>query len=364
MVERVAPHPIGLQEPGHTRRGGRAAPPGRYTIFGSDALERRIFADIEKCVSAIRGIVPSGMLEAVVLGGGFGRGEGGVLRTGVSESPYNDYDLFAITTRVWRPVRWALRRRLVQCAEELGRVVDLEVEVGLITRDELEDGPITLMRCDLRHGGRVVYGDPHVLERMPPLPPALIPLREATRLLVNRGALLLMAREELERTGERPDFERVARYARKAVLACGDAWLIAHNGYRPSWLERAGALREVASTPEWLLSAYPEAIDHRLRGTPARAPAELAQAVSDLAPRLLDMLLAVERLRLDQPTLAWQNYGRAVQHPSSLDERYAPLAAMLPHVLSGVATRSAAEAVPRGEQGAAGDFLARWRHAN
>ena len=56
------------------------APSLRFTLDGDDALERGLKRTCARVLSGIRGLIPADKLEAVVLGGGYGRGEGGVLR--------------------------------------------------------------------------------------------------------------------------------------------------------------------------------------------------------------------------------------------------------------------------------------------
>src|SRR5471032_3020939 len=68
VVERF-PHPVAL------------ARPRRFTLDGDDALERHLERTCARVLSGIRGLIPAKKLEAVLLGGGYGRGEGGVLRS-------------------------------------------------------------------------------------------------------------------------------------------------------------------------------------------------------------------------------------------------------------------------------------------
>src|SRR5438105_13305058 len=66
----------------------------RFTLDGSDELEallRQLCTHISERVARL---VPEGKLEALVLGGGYGRGEGGVLTTDAGERPYNDLEFY------------------------------------------------------------------------------------------------------------------------------------------------------------------------------------------------------------------------------------------------------------------------------
>ena len=68
----------------------------RYTVVPDAALESlidRTLAEIASEIDALR--LPC--LQAVVLGGGYGRGEGGVLHTPAGGRLYNDLDFFVVS---------------------------------------------------------------------------------------------------------------------------------------------------------------------------------------------------------------------------------------------------------------------------
>src|SRR5206468_3070993 len=70
------------------------ADPLRFTLDGSDSLEARLRALCARVSEGAQKIFPPGSLEALVLGGGYGRGEGGVLRTPSGHEPYNDIEFY------------------------------------------------------------------------------------------------------------------------------------------------------------------------------------------------------------------------------------------------------------------------------
>src|SRR4051794_37699748 len=70
----------------------------RFTMDGDDALEKHLTRGCEQVLSGVRGLIPAHKLEAVLLGGGYGRGEGGVLRTSEGDRPYNDLEFYVAIT--------------------------------------------------------------------------------------------------------------------------------------------------------------------------------------------------------------------------------------------------------------------------
>ena len=66
----------------------------RFTIDGSPALEQHLQKTCELVLAGIREVIPARKLEGLVLGGGYGRGEGGVLRGPSGDQPYNDLEYY------------------------------------------------------------------------------------------------------------------------------------------------------------------------------------------------------------------------------------------------------------------------------
>lgn len=222
----------------------------RFTLDGADALERRLADTCADFGHGVQGIVPPDRLQAVLLGGGYGRGEGGVLATPAGDQPYNDLEFFVfargaprLNERRYGPALHALAHRLT---DALG----IEVEFKLTSLETLRDGPTTLFAHDLVRGHRVVFGLPDALAPCAAHGDASrIPLHEATRLLFNRCSGLLFAAERLARaefTAENADF--VGRNLAKLRLALGDVVLIARGEYHWSCRERDRRLAGVAET--------------------------------------------------------------------------------------------------------------------
>ncbi len=224
--------------------------PRRFTPDGDEALERHLELTCARIVSGIRGLVPEGRLEAVLLGGGYGRGEGGVLRGDSGDRPYNDLE-FYVAIRGNRHLNEArFGRRLEVLGEILTHLADAEVEFKVTSLAEMASKGVSMFSYDLASGHRLLWGTAPE-ESVPAwalhLGAENIPPSEATRLLMNRCSGLLFARDRLEREPFRPaDSDFVRRNIAKAQLACGDAILTAHGRYHWSCRERHRRLAEFA----------------------------------------------------------------------------------------------------------------------
>ncbi|HWD94266.1 MAG TPA: glycosyltransferase family 2 protein [Verrucomicrobiae bacterium] len=253
--------------------GNGACPPGlpRFTMDGSEALEKRLAQTCEKVLAEVRALVPDDKLEALVLGGGYGRGQGGVLKTKSGDAPYNDLEFYVFLrgNRIFNERKF--HEPLQALGERLSPDAGLHVEFKVDSLRRLRRSPVTMFSYDLVSGHRILFGGENVFadcERHRDA--SQIPLSEAARLLFNRCTGLLLAKELLrkrELTAEDADF--VGRNLAKAQLALGDAVLVAAGKYHWDCLQRRRALNELTTDEEPLWARevqrhHAEGVDFKL----------------------------------------------------------------------------------------------------
>ena len=147
----------------------------RFTIDGSDALERQLAEICDQARMGVEKVVPARKIEALVLGGGYGRGEGGVLRIGSGDAPYNDVEfyLFIRGARLVNEKRYG--KAVFGLAEDLSKRSGLHVEFKIDSLDRLRETPISMFTYDLVSASRAILGrdDRHARGRAgSPLPAA------------------------------------------------------------------------------------------------------------------------------------------------------------------------------------------------
>lgn len=212
----------------------------RFTVDGGTALERRLEETCQRVVEGVRALIPVNKLAGVILAGGYGRGEGGVLREAGDELPYNDMEFYVFTNGSALVDEPKYRDALHHLGHELSPKAGLEVEFKVLTSHKLRTATPSMFYYDLvaRHrrllgGEELLAGCQHHAEAR------TIPLCEATRLLMNRCTGLLFSSERLQHetfTDEDADF--VGRNFAKAQLALGDVLLAARGRYHWSCRER------------------------------------------------------------------------------------------------------------------------------
>jgi rhamnosyltransferase len=221
----------------------------QFTVDGSEALENQLARVCEKVLAGVRGLVPENKLEALVLGGGYGRGQGGVLKTSSGDAPYNDLEFYVFMrgNRVLNERNF--HRPLEELGERLSAEAGLHVEFKVDSLARLRRSLITMFSYDLVSGHRILLGEESIFNGCEHhRDAAAISLAEATRLLFNRCTGLLLAKERLmkrELTLEEADF--VGRNLAKAQLALGDVVLVTEGKYHWNCVERKKALDELAA---------------------------------------------------------------------------------------------------------------------
>lgn len=282
---------------------------GKYTLESLPQLEERIDRDLKHIMTAVQSLPESQAFLGAVLLGGYGRGEG----TPFNSEPFNDYDLVILGRPMSRWHRQKLQKQLHQLEATLTAQLGIAVDLYLHTPDSLRNAGPTLMNVEMKRGHRVVWGDPALLADFPYNSLSEVPLEEGTRLLLNRGRLLLeVDSSEL----------RLRKFIFKIYLAFGDCVLLALKQYDLYYANKAHRIVSACQSinipqKEWLIAAYQRAIEFKLRGDASLLFEGNLQELYEEAKRTyLTFFLWYEGLRLGQPINSLDEYQEALaQHP-------------------------------------------------
>ncbi|MBA4136082.1 MAG: hypothetical protein C0518_02055 [Opitutus sp.] len=313
-------------------------PNQRFTPEGGEALEEHLERTCSRVLHAVRALIPPAKLEAVYLGGGYGRGEGGVLVTERGERPYNDLEFYVFAGGNRHLNEWRHARALDVLGEILTPSAGAHVEFKIASGREFERQPISMFSYDLVSAHRVLFGSDYYFQRCSHHCHApKIPLAEATRLLMNRCSGLLFARELLENAAFTPaDADFVSRNIAKAQLALGDAVLTVFHRYHWSCKERHRRLKHdlaLANAPAWreeILRLHVDGVRFKLHPTcSTESRDQLRARWEQLLPHALQVWLWVEEQRLGLPFANARHYALEMHAKDSAGGSPRKLAAQL-----------------------------------
>jgi len=201
-------------------------------------------------------------LKAIILMGGYGRGEGAVEIHNGKPRLINDFDMYVITERQL-PDDF-LESVALKCSKLIGKggIAHPEgfekrynfeeffhVDIRCIPEKRLPLLPPTVRYFEMRNTSTVLYGDKKILEKLPKISPEDIPKSEALRLIMNRMMLLIMSFSSkfiLKRNYMTEDEHGImVYYIGKSYLTAAEALLIFSGDFKPTYSERAVVFEKI-----------------------------------------------------------------------------------------------------------------------
>jgi len=264
----------------------------------------------EAASAALRVGIPVG---TIVLGGGYGRGEGGIWRAGESGQAalHNDLDFFLFSDRPDDPrlLAW-VEMEEKQWTSHLG----IHVDFACLSPRSLDAVSGSMMLTDLALGYRQVFGAVDFIDAAARRCDASrLPLWEASRLLWNRGTGLYFARCRIAERSE-PGF--VERNQQKLALALGDALLCLAGKHDPSVEERGRRLKNLPmeefaiDIAGKIRDCHRDAVEFKLQPRSVDVDWGRWQKRDESLTRLwAEVFLRVESVRLGRPYPALSDYA-------------------------------------------------------
>lgn len=305
-----------------------------FTAAGTPAAERHAaetLAAVVSCLSEAAG----GAWRGAFLGGALGHGEGatdeGPAGEAVCASPF---EVFAVLD-VGSGRAAAAGRELAAALSRTSRSRRVGAAVSVLPAGAL--GTLQAGRDLLEALGarRVVSGEATLLDGARVSGAERPASAEALRLLVKRGAALLLADRGLSGSGSAIAARRAFAAADDAGLACAEALLLSAGRWAPGEAAREAALRVLGSPGagsasgihsrmSWtrfrdVLEAQRAALARRRAGAPPDGLLPARTETARATDRFLEVLRLTEEERLSASLPDWTAHARAllVRHPSS-----------------------------------------------
>lgn len=288
---------------------------GKYSVKGSPAFDSRIDADMKRIADAVYASSFSNHWRALVLFGSYGRGEGSlIIGPSGEELPFNDYNLVVVTDSLAPLLKHALKKLEKELSEELGlQVVLLPYLAGALPKCEF-----SLLNYEMKYSHRVLRGNQTILAAMPAYAHDAIPRSEGTRLLMNRGKLLLDIKRRLAQPEPLTQEERMRflKFLFQVDLAFGDCALLLRGTYDLSYAVKRNRLPEIdlsgLDDARAFVETYCRAIDFKERADfQTLKNSNVHLRFAEALKRYEQFFLWYERRRLNRKFQTVEKYAHA-----------------------------------------------------
>lgn len=289
----------------------RETPWGRFTVYGDEALEGQATA----LAAAIRGAasehLPPSSVRALVLLGGYGRGEGGVELVEGRQRLHNNFDILLVHPAGRAPTS-AHRSALRRAFEVLEEQFDVGIDFACQPDAYLRRAPSLVMWYDMRHGHKTLLGDADFVPSLSRFSVDRIPEYDIRNLLVNRASLLVINEFLLDQVADPDAVHRtIVKHTAKAIIGYGDALLHLNGQYHWSYRVKQERMRSLYTVPAAFRSLYDQSATFRLLPRyDQRETGDLRSWLSGLIETLEPVHLGFEAARLASPDLTWTDYPR------------------------------------------------------
>ncbi|WP_372369495.1 hypothetical protein [Candidatus Uabimicrobium sp. HlEnr_7] len=280
---------------------------GKFTIKGSSELESKITAIMKEVVSTLKPLLPPKNYRALILIGGYGRGEGGVeIQNGV-QKPHNNFDFLLLTKNLSDNQK--LKNALDSAVVPLVKKYDIGMDIGMIDYQKLRRSSRLVMWHDMYFGHKVILGAEDCISSLKKFASKNIVRQDIINLLVNRGTLLLINELLLQKCSLEDEVIRrlIIKHTVKAVIGYGDALLYFRGAYSWSYAEKQ-RLMQSQSVDSVFKKLYDEMINFRFQPQYENyLQLDLGKWIDGLLPQLANVHLLCEQKRLKK-NITWENY--------------------------------------------------------
>lgn len=290
---------------------------GIYTIYDIEDIDQNIQKKLDYIVDRILEFIGSHNILAIILTGGFGRGEGGVVLENQKIRLINDLDINIICkASKYRSVVSKSRKDLEPFAQKLAAEVEIkQVDLGIIHPAKFYFMTNKVSSYEYRHGHKILYGKIDIKNKIKEIKPEELPITDGAQYFLTRGSGMIIPALTFYKT-----YHVLKRYREnfyielnKAILAMGDALLLLNRKYRCSYKERLTFIGLIyfggIPNGEVIKRLYKEALKWKLKPEfewhGDKKEIERWFYIRDL---FSDFFLWFENKRLNRQYLSWFNY--------------------------------------------------------
>ncbi len=283
---------------------------GKFTVKGSEDLEKRITEIVKEVVFIIESQIYPKQYRALIILGGYGRGEGGVVTINGKEYPHNNLDFLLITKNLRNKKQNELKKKIYSKFAPLNRKIKTQIDIGLVNESSLKHTTNRIIWYDMRFGHKTILGDKNFVHSLKRFRLQTIPKWDARNLLVNRGTLIIINEFLLKK--KNPDsniLKLIIKHINKAIIGYGDALLFFLNDYNWSYVEKKKRMQNRNDVSEDFKKIYDNAMEFRFK------PEYDNYVIGDLIQWMKELKIHFEHIHkfceskhLGKPEIDWNEY--------------------------------------------------------
>ncbi|MCM8534023.1 MAG: hypothetical protein NE330_22870 [Lentisphaeraceae bacterium] len=284
---------------------------GRFSAKGSDLFEEKMTDTLKKIALHFNDFLNPKEFQSLVLLGGYGRGEGGVLNKGNSEEAHNNLDFILISRNISSKRSKTLQEEIdLEIIKINQEITSIAIDLSIISSSKLASSSPLMIWYDMRHGHKTILGDPNFVPMLKQFTLESIPKWDARNLLINRGTLLIINDLILEKKSlSETDEKLIIKHAIKAIIGYGDALLFFKGKYHWSYVEKLKRIEALDEINKEFKNLYIEAANFRFTPNYDKyLKYDLKTWMSQLRLLLSPVMLECEKVISGKSNLSWNNY--------------------------------------------------------
>ena len=292
---------------------------GKLSIKGSLHFEQKMTDLLNDISSDIEKHIPSDHYKCVILIGGYGRGEGGVIKIQNIEYPHNNLDFLIVSKGLNKTSELKLKKDINKIIIKHCQRVDIDFDLSLISEFKLKACDPLVITYDMKYGHKVINGDSTFLKNMERFNIEYIPDWDIRNLMVNRGTLLTINDLILNKKYHTmKDIKTVIKHCVKAIIGYGDALLYYNGNYHYSYVEKQRRMSNLTHIDQEFRKMYDDAMSFRFEPNYQKYLEEdLIQFQKNVKRVLKEVHLECESMALKKKNIQWSTYFETALNSSS-----------------------------------------------
>jgi len=279
----------------------------QLTYYNNKETELFLKTVLLEASNVFKELFPNKQTAALILIGGYGRGEGGIVQENGTYHPHNNLDLLYIYNG---NINTKMSELADSKLQEISKKYGIGIDMSAINRQKLMRLDGLVVGYDMRFGHRTLLGDSSFLKEHQAFSLYNIDPADVRQLLVNRGTLLLINRLLLNKeTLTKDEKKLIIKHAVKAIIGYGDALLYFNDSYHWSYAQKQLNMSELKNIDNGIKDLYSEAILFRFMPDYDTYLKKDLKAWNDELIRMLSSIhLECERINLSESGLEWETY--------------------------------------------------------